>query len=128
MKCAAVTGGPKAMDECDSWLPPKRKPGRRQVKKMLGMAIKHMVKLVMKNHFYMVGNEIRRQRKGGSIGNRLTEEMCRNFGNWWDGEMLRKMRKLKLENEMFERYVDDSGVALKGLDPGVRYNEVEDKW
>ena len=127
MKCAAVTGGPKAMAECDSWLPPRRKPGCRQVKKMLGIAIKHMVKLVMKNHFYMVGNEIRRQGKGGAIGNRLTGEMCRNFGKWWDSEMLSKLKRLKIENEMLERYVDDTGVALKGLDPGVRYNEVEDK-
>ena len=43
MKCAAVTGGPKAMEERDSWLPPRRKPGCMQVKKMLGMAIKHIV-------------------------------------------------------------------------------------
>ena len=54
MKCAGVTGGPKARAESDSWLPPRRKPGCRQLKRMLGMAIKYIVKMVMKNHFYMV--------------------------------------------------------------------------
>ena len=127
MKCAAITGGPKARDENDSWIPPKRRPGCRQIKKMLGMAIKYMVKMVMKNHFYMVGNEIRRQRRGGAIGNRLTGEMCRNFGKWWDKQLLSKMRKLKIELELYKRYVDDSGVFMKGLDPGVRYNIDEDK-
>ena len=84
------------------------------------MAIKHIVKLVMKKHFYMVGNQIRRQGKGGAIGNRLTGEICRNFGKWWDMEFLSKLKKLKVENEMFERYMDDSGIALKGLNLGVR--------
>ena len=103
MRCAAVIGGPKAQADNDSWLPPKRKPRHRQIKKMLGMAIKYIIKLVMKNHFYMVGNEIRRQGKGGAIGNRLTGEMCRNFGKWWDGQMLSKLKCLKLETELFER-------------------------
>ena len=35
MKCTAVTGGQKAMAEIDSWLPPRRKSGHRQVRKML---------------------------------------------------------------------------------------------
>ena len=37
------------------------------------------------------------------------------------------MRKLKIELELYKRYVDDSGVFMKGLDPGVRYNIDEDK-
>ena len=31
-----------------------------------------------KNHFYMVGSEIRRQGKCGAIGNILPGEMCQN--------------------------------------------------
>ena len=41
--------------------------------------------------------------------------------------MLTKLRKLRVEIELLERYVDDSGLFLKGLDPGVRYNVEEDK-
>ena len=29
--------------------------------------------------------------------------------------------------ELFERYVDDTGMALEGRNPGARYIEVEDK-
>ena len=75
----------------------------------------------------MVGNEIRRQRRSGAIGNRLTGEMCQNFGKWWDGQMLDKLKRLKVKLELLERYVDDSGLFLRGLDPGVRYNVEEDK-
>ena len=81
----------------------------------------------MKNHFYMVGNEIRRQGKGGAIGNKLTGEICRHFGKWWDGQILNKLKRLKIEIELFEKYVDDTGVVLRDLNPGVRYNEEGDK-
>ena len=68
---------------------------------MLGIAIKHTAKMVMKNHFYMVGSTIREQGKGGAIGNRLTGEVCRNFGKWWDNQLLGKLKKLKLELELY---------------------------
>ena len=53
--------------------------------------------------------------------------MCRNFAKWWDSEFLDKLKRLKVELELFERYVDDSGLFLRGLNPGVRYNTEEDK-
>ena len=37
-----------------------------------------------------------------------------------------KIKKLKFVLELFEIYVDDDGVIMRGLDPGVRYNIVED--
>ena len=45
-------------------------------------------------------------------------------GKWWDREMLSKIKRLKIEKEMLERYSDDKGVAFRVLDPGIRYNEV----
>ena len=36
MTCAAITGGPKARAEDESWLPPSQKPTPRQKMKMLG--------------------------------------------------------------------------------------------
>ena len=44
-----------------------------------------------------------------------------------DNEMLNKLKRLKIELQMFESYVDDSGLFLKGFDPDVRQNKTEDK-
>ena len=41
--------------------------------------------------------------------------------------MLDKLKRLKVEIELLERYVDDSGLFLKVLDPGVRYSVEENK-
>ena len=45
----------------------------------------------------MVGNEIRKQNRGGAIGNRLSCEMCQTFAKWWDKQLLDKLKRLKLE-------------------------------
>ena len=34
-----------------------------------------LTKIVMQNHFYSYGNKIRKQKKGGAIGNKLTERV-----------------------------------------------------
>ena len=34
------------------------------------------------------------------------------------------LKKLKIETEMSKTYVDDNTVALKSLDPGVRFDSV----
>ena len=41
--------------------------------RMIGCMVRHATELVMKNHFYTVENEIRKQNRGGAIGNKLTE-------------------------------------------------------
>ena len=35
---------------------------------------------------------------------------------------LKLMSKLKVENQLFERYVDDTKDGLAAIDPGVRLN------
>ena len=39
-----------------------------------------------------------------------------------DKKYLKMLAKLKVENELFERYVDDETESLAGFDPGVRFN------
>ena len=39
-----------------------------------------------------------------------------------DKAYLKLLVKLKIENELFERYVDDTTDGLVALDPGVRLN------
>ena len=71
----AITGGPKARAENQSWLPPSRKPGVRQARRMLGCLVASACRLVMKNHFYSYNNQIMKQAEGGAIGNSLTQKL-----------------------------------------------------
>ena len=122
LTCKAITGGPAVRAEDDSWIPPARKPTRGQKKRMAGCLVRAAIRLVMKNHFYSFDNIIRKQEKGGAIGNKLTERLGKLLMKRHDKKYLKLLTKLKIENELFERYVDDTTDGLVALDPGVRFN------
>ena len=105
-----------------SWLPPTRKPGVRQKRKMLGCLVKCAIKLVMKNNFYTFNNIIRKPGKGGAIGNKLTEMLGKLLMKRFDKKYLKLLEKLDILSELYERYVDDETDAMAALDPGVRFN------
>ena len=48
----AVVGGASQRLDDQAWIPPARKPGRRQKKKMAGCVLRSACKLVMQKHFY----------------------------------------------------------------------------
>ena len=89
---------------------------------MVGCLIKTSIGLVMKNHFYSYQNQIRKQAKGGAIGNSLTEKLGKLMMKRFDKKNLILLKKLKVETEMSKTYVDDNTVAMKALDPGVRFD------
>ena len=62
---------------------------------------------------------VRRQTKEGGIGNKLTGELARTFGLWWDKEFLKTISKLGFKMESYFRYVDDTEMVLRALDPGT---------
>ena len=76
----------------------------------------------MKNHFYSY-NVIRKQSKGGAIGNKLTEKLGRLLMKRHDKKYQALLRKLKIEEELAERYVDDEVEALMATEPGLRFEE-----
>ena len=41
----------------------------------------------------------------------------------FDRKFLAKIGKLKIELDLYKRYVDDVSAALASLDPGVRYED-----
>ena len=127
LTCQAISGGPKARTDDRCWLPPSRKPGVRQERKMVGCLVKAATLLVMKNHFYSFGNVIRKQRMGGAIGNSLTEKLGRLLMKRFDKKFKALLKKLKIELELYERYVDDVTEAMVALDPGVRFDEQKRK-
>ena len=89
---------------------------------MVGCLVKAAIKLVMQNHYYSFNNEIRKQKKGGAIGNTLTEKLGKLLLKRFDKKYKSLLRKLKIEIELYERYVDDVTEGLVELDPGVRFD------
>ena len=89
---------------------------------MVGCLLRTAIKLVMNNHFYSFDNDIRKQLKGGAIGNKLTERGWKLLMKRHDKKYLKLLSKLKIENELFKRYVDDTTDCLAALSPGVRFN------
>ena len=79
----------------------------------------------MKNHTYIFNKEIRLQMKGGAIGVDLTGIIAQIFMSWWDKEMNKKLKSLKIDVMLYERYVDDINICIKATNPRSRY--VEDK-
>ena len=121
LTCKAVVGGASQRLEDQAWIPPARKPGRRQKKKMAGCILKSACKLVMENHFYTYDNVIRKQAKGGAIGLKLTEKLGRLLMKRHDKKYKQLLRKLDIQEEIFDRYVDDETEGLAAIDPGVRF-------
>ena len=119
----AITGGPVGREEDERWLPPSRKPGVRQKKRMIGVLVKSATRMVMKNHFYSFNNVIRKQKKGGAIGNTLTEKLGKLLMKRWGKIFRATLKKLKLEVELVKSFVDDVTKIAAALDPGVRFDE-----
>ena len=90
---------------------------------MAGCVLRSACKLVMQNHFYSYDNTIRRQTKGGAIGNKLTEKLGRLSMKRHDKKYLKLLKKLDIREEIFDRYVDDELEGLAAVEPGVRFEE-----
>ena len=87
-----------------------------------GCLMQEACKLVMNNNYYSFDDKIRKQVKGGAIGNKLTEKLGKLLMKRHDKKYLEKLSALGLENEDFARYVDDETEVLAAIEPGVRYD------
>ena len=73
----------------DKWLP-ARKPGVRQKRKMLALALSFGVFTTLSSHTYCVGDERFLQMSGGPIGLELTGAVSRAYMQRWDRLYLQK--------------------------------------
>jgi hypothetical protein len=96
---------------------------------MLGIMLENAINTCMENHFYMVDNKVKKQlaETGAGIGLRLSEALGRAFGLYWDDQLIQKLEKLDWAPVMIKRYVDDLNAVLVAVEPGTRYNPLEDK-
>ena len=97
-------------------------PGDKEKRSLLGLALSKGVDKVLSNHYYSFNNKVYKQSKGGSIGSELTGEVSRVYMLRWDRKFLKKLDKLGWEVTLYKRYVDDISIAVRGVQPGVRYN------
>ena len=110
----------------NKWLPTRR-PGVRQQKRMLALAVSYGVLTAMSHHTYKVADEIYQQMSGGSIGLELTRAAARPFMLRWDHLYKTSVRTAGLEMPMYERYVDDSNQVAIVPPPGAIYDETQKK-
>ena len=104
---------------------PVRAPERAEKMKMIGCLMKVAINLVMTNHFYSFDNVIRKQSKGGAIGNKLTERLGKILMKRHCRKYVSLLARLGLEAELLKCYVDDTTDVCVAIDPGVRFEDGE---
>ena len=104
-----------------------RKPGKRQCKKMVALAVMEGVRACMSHHVYRVGDKTFIQKNGGPIGLELTGAVSRAFMWRWDRLYLEKVSKAGLRMMLYERYVDDSNQVAEVPAVGTRYDIEQSK-
>ena len=110
----------------DKWQP-ARKPGFRQQKKMLALAISYGVHTTLSCHTYKVADNMYQQMAGGSIGLELTGAVARPFMLMYDDLYKMSVRKAGMSLMMYERYIDDSNQVAVVPPPGSKYDTVSKK-
>ena len=99
-------------DKCQ-WILPERKPCKLEKQKMFTVGICIGVKLVMENHIYRFGGELRRQTSGGPIGVELTGALADLFMLYWDRKFLNKLKDLDIKIKGYKRFKDDTNIMLR---------------
>ena len=99
-----------------------RKPGVRQQKRMLALAVSHGVYTTLSCHTYRVGDTMYQQMAGGSIGLELTGAVARPFMLMYDNLYKKRVQQAGIQLMMYERYIDDSNQVAVVPPPGSRYD------
>ena len=123
-------GGEKEQDvQTESkFAPPKRTPMTRERRKMVSLALETAVLAVMNGHLYSYDNKVRKQRKGGPIGLRLTGVLAKLAMLIWAREFIKVLATVSATMAavmiyMLKVYVDDVNVVTEELPPGTRFIE-----
>ena len=116
----------KQKKNADKWLPARR-PGVRQKRTMLGLAVSYGVQTNMSCHTYKVADDLYQQLAGGSIGLELTGAVARPFMLRWDYLYKISVRKAGMNLKMYDRYVDDSNQVAIVPPSGAKYDVISKK-
>jgi hypothetical protein len=109
-------------------LEPEREPTRKEVRIMIGIMIERVLSLIMENHYYVLGDVIRRQIRGGAIGLRSTGVVAKFVMREFDRLLRLKLGTVKILIKMYKRYVDDIDVCSSKLKLGTRLINEKLEW
>ena len=104
-----------------------RKPGHRQKKKMLALAVAEGVRVCMASHVYTIGDKLFLQLEGGPIGLELTGAVSRPFMLRWDRLYLERVEEAGMKMMLYKRYVDDSNQTAVVPPVGSVYDKEKRK-
>ena len=103
------------------WEVPERKPTKPEKQKMFAVGICIGIRLVMENHIYRFGGELRRQKEGGPIGVELTGALADLFMLYWDRKFLNRLQEIGIEVKGYTRFKDDTNIMLNPVDRNMKY-------
>ena len=101
------------------WNPPKREPSTDEEKSLFAEVIAVVVKILMNNHVYSFGGDLKVQEGNGSIGDRATGIIAQFVMIWWDRQFKAKLKELAVECDLLKRYIDDINGVFSVLAPGT---------
>ena len=122
---AYLDGGDKNKKNVEKWAKlwnmPRRLPNEVEKANMISKLIEIVTKEVMSNHFYSVGDTIRKQTDGGPIGLQLTGAIARIVMLWWDDQFLGVASTAGIVIDMYERFIDDSNLVTEVIEAGWKF-------
>ena len=101
----------------------KRDPTMMQKKRMIASMLQVLVKTLMKNHHYQFDGKLYLQQTGGPIGLKLSGVLARLVMLKFDKLYLERLKKLRVDAVLYQRYIDDLNMALSCLPPGMRFSD-----
>ena len=111
-----------------NWTWPCNKATKREIKKLVAIALEIVIKFFFENFIYTFGGEYYMQGFGGPIGARLTMAVSRLVMQSW----YEKYRKILKDSDIQELlggiYVDDGRAIVRKLQLGSRYNKEKRKF
>ena len=112
---AYLDGGDKNKKNVEKWGKlwdmPTRLPNEVEKSKMVSKLVELVTREVMSNHYYAVGDTVRKQTEGGPIGLQVTGAIARIVMLWWDERFLEIASITSIGIEMYERFIDDSNLV-----------------
>ena len=105
------------------WDMPTRLPNEVEKSKMVSKLVELVTREVMSNHYYAVGDTVRKQTEGGPIGLQVTGAIARIVMLWWDERFLEIANVAGIGIEMYERFIDDSNLVSEVVEAGWRFSK-----
>jgi hypothetical protein len=100
-----------------------RDPDMETKRDLIAKMMEIFVSTIMENHVYQFEGHLYLQSDGRPIGLLVTGTLARLVMLWWDHLFLKKLSSMKIEPEMYLRYVDDEGIATKPIPRGTVYKD-----